>query len=69
MLQQRDLFFSANGIGSCWLGGSKPTKNIEPVAGLEFVVIMAFGKPGDALYRKGTSEIKRKPLSGITDIE
>lgn len=29
MLQQMDLFFSANGIGSCWMGMTKPSKNLK----------------------------------------
>ena len=26
MMQQMDLFLSANGIGSCWQGGPKPIR-------------------------------------------
>lgn len=69
MLQQLDLFFSAKGIGCCWLGASKPTKNAEPVAGLEFVIILAFGKPVEPLQRKSVAEFKRRSLSEISDIK
>ena len=55
MLQQLDLFFSANGIGCCWLGGSKPTKKVEPFAGLEFVIILAFGKASETLQRNSVT--------------
>jgi hypothetical protein len=69
MLQQLDLFFSASGIGCCWLGGSKPTKKAETVPGLEFVIILAFGKPTEALQRSSVTEFKRRPLSEISDIK
>ena len=68
MLQQLDLFFSASGIGCCWLGGSKPTKKTEPVAGMQFVTMLAFGKPAETLQRKSVSEFKRRTLSEISDM-
>ncbi len=67
MLQQMDLFFSANGIGSCWQGGPKPTKEILNRSKLEFVILLAFGKPKERLHRESVSEFKRKPLGEITD--
>jgi nitroreductase len=69
LLQQFDLFFSANGIGSCWLGGSKPTKKVEAVPGMEFIVILAFGRPAETLQRSSFTEFKRRPLSDISDIK
>jgi len=67
MLQQMDLFFSANGIGSCWQGMPKPTKEILNKSKLEFVILMAFGRPKEKLHRESVSEFKRKPLGEITD--
>jgi len=69
MLQQMDLFFSANGIGSCWQGMPKPTKEISNSSKLEFVILLAFGKPKERLHRESISEFKRKPLGEITDIQ
>jgi len=69
MLQQMDLFFSANGIGSCWQGMPKPTKEILSKSKLEFVILLAFGKPKERLHRESVSEFKRKPLGEITDIK
>ena len=69
MLQQMDLFFSANGLGCCWQGGAKPTKKVDPVAGLEFVYIVAFGRPTETLHRTSVAEFKRKALSEISDIK
>ena len=69
MLQQMDLFFSANGIGSCWQGGPKPTKEILKRSKFEFVILLAFGKPKERLQRESVSEFKRKPLGEITDVK
>jgi nitroreductase len=69
MLQQMDLFLSANGIGSGWQGIPKPTKEILNSSKLEFVILLAFGKPKEQLYRETVSEFKRKPLEEITNIK
>jgi nitroreductase len=68
MLQQIDLFFSANGIGSCWQGIPRPTKEILKSSKLEFVILLAFGKPKERLHRESIAEFQRKPLGEITDI-
>jgi len=69
MLQQMDLFFSTNGIGSCWQGMPKPTKEILSRSKLEFIILLAFGKPKERLHRESLSEFRRKPLGEITDIK
>jgi hypothetical protein len=69
MLQQMDLFFSANGIGCCWQGGPKPTKKVESIAGMEYIIMLAFGKPTETLHRKTVAEFKRRQLSEISDIK
>ena len=69
MLQQMDLFLSANGIGSCWQGMPKPTKEILNSSKLEFVILLAFGKPKERLHRESVSEFQRKPLGEITNIK
>jgi nitroreductase len=69
ILQQMDLFFSANGFGSCWQGMAKPAKEILKKSELEFVIILAFGKPKERLHRESVSEFKRKPLPEITDVK
>jgi nitroreductase len=68
MLQQMDLYLSEKGLGSCWQGMPKPTKEILSSSEFEFVIVLAFGKPMEPLYRKDVSEFKRKPLSEVTDI-
>jgi nitroreductase len=69
VLQQMDLFFSANGIGSCWQGVAKPTKEILNRSKLEFVILLAFGKPKERLHRESVFEFQRKPLGEITDVK
>ncbi|MEN6553332.1 MAG: nitroreductase family protein [Methanobacterium sp.] len=70
MLQQADLFFSANGLGSCWQGIPAPTKELLGSSSLDFVIFIAFGKPKDprSLHRSSASEFKRKSIGEITDI-
>ena len=68
MLQQIDLFLSFNGIGSCWQGIPQPKKKVLKSSNLEFVILIAFGKPKVPLQRTSTSEFRRKPLHEITDI-
>ena len=69
MLQQMDLFFSANGLGSCWQG--IPTLKKEGLASshLKFIILMPFGKPQETLHRTKTSQFKRKSLQDIGDIK
>jgi nitroreductase len=69
MLQQMDLFFSANGLGSCWQG--IPTLKKEGLARshLKFIILMPFGKPQETLHRTKTSQFKRKSLQDIGDIK
>lgn len=62
--QQLDLWFSANGIGACWLGVAKPTEKIA--SALPHVICMSFGKPAEPLHRE-PSAFKRKTLSAISE--
>lgn len=62
--QQMDLFFSENGLGSCWVGMAKPEDKEDSI--LPFVICMAFGKPAEPLHRD-ISEFIRKPLSEISE--
>jgi nitroreductase len=69
MLQQMDLYLSATGLGSCWVGIPKPTKEVLEGSNLEFVILMEFGNTSETLRRTNVSEFKRKPLQEITDIK
>jgi len=62
--QQMDLFLSSSGLGSCWLGASKPEQ--KDSADLLHVVCISFGKPAESIYRELT-DFKRKPLSVVSE--
>jgi len=62
--QQLDLFFSGSGLGSCWLGVSRPEE--KDVTGLPHVICMSFGKPAEPLHRE-LSEFIRKPLPEVSE--
>ena len=62
--QQLDLFLSGSGLGSCWLGASRPEDQNN--SGLNFIISIAFGKPAEPLHRALT-EFKRKPLAEISE--
>jgi len=62
--QQLDLFLSGSGLGTCWLGVSKPVKTDDAAA--PCIICMSFGKPIGSLYRT-VDEFKRKPLSEISE--
>ena len=69
MAQQVELFLQSDGLGVCWVGLGKPTKETKTLDGLRFVIYLAYGYPKDELYRKSLSEFNRKPMSEISDIE
>lgn len=71
MMQQIDLFLSANGIGSCWQGIPSITKEVQKSTDLKFIILIAFGKAKEILYRSDISGFKRKTypeISSNTDI-
>lgn len=69
LLQQVDLYLSANNLASCWLGMAKPTKEVpKQINGLEFVIMLAFGNTTEPIHRANTSEFKRKSLSDISSV-
>lgn len=68
MLQQTDLYLSANGIGCCWQGSPQPKEEVLKTSDLEFIILLAFGRPNEPLHRD-VSEFKRKSLQEITDIK
>ncbi|MCL2426797.1 MAG: nitroreductase [Oscillospiraceae bacterium] len=62
--QQLDLFLAESGLGTCWLGASKPED--RGVSALPSIICMSFGKPNEPLYRE-LSEFKRKTLADISE--
>ncbi len=68
LLQQMDLFFSANRIGSCWQGGPKLVGKARSASDLEYVISLSFGNPSGNPHRRDRSEFKRKEMVEITNI-
>jgi nitroreductase len=69
ILQQIDLYLSANELGSCWLGMAKPSKQVpEMKNGLEFVIMIAFGNANDPVHRIDIKEFNRKNMASISSI-
>lgn len=66
MIQQVDLFLSSNGIGSCYLGMAKPTKEVKKSTELEYIMMLAFGDPAEPVYRANISEFTRNTLPQIS---
>ena len=70
IVQQIDLYLSAKGIGSCWLGMAKPAKGIlKQKDGMDFVIMLAFGNSEEPLRREDLSEFKRKELGEISTVK
>ncbi|MDD4570094.1 MAG: nitroreductase family protein [Tepidanaerobacteraceae bacterium] len=68
-LQQIDLYLSARGLGSCWLGMAKPARRLSlKINGMDFVIMLAFGKSAGILHRANVPEFKRKSQGEITTI-
>lgn len=72
LMEQVDLYLSANNIGACWLGTTKPEKGrVAPPAGMEWAATLGFGTPAQPMHRETAEEFKRKSLneiSGVTDL-
>ena len=68
LFQQMDLYLQTLGLGVCWLGlGKMNPKTTEEVAGMKFVIMLAFGYPKGDQLRHDLKGFKRKPIEKITD--
>lgn len=63
MLEQMDLFLAAQDIGVCWYGMSKPKET--QVDGLDYVIMLAFGKCRSEDFRTSPTEFRRKDREAI----
>ncbi len=59
LLQQLDLFLSAQGMGTCWYGMGAPRSEFKTRGTKEFVILLAFGNAEDTL-RSNLEEFRRK---------
>lgn len=67
ILQQLDLYLSANNLGSCWFGMAKPKKEILADSELEYVITLVFGQPAEELHRDSAADFDRRALSEIRE--
>lgn len=58
--EQIDLWCTANGFGTLWLGFGKPRE--RRMDGLDFVIMMAVSKVDQKRFRKDMFKAKRRPL-------
>ncbi len=63
MLEQMDLFFASLDIGACWVGMANPEE--QQLDGLDFVIMITFGKSRPEDFRKDLAECNRKDSSMI----
>ncbi len=69
ILQQMDLFLSSQGLGTCYQGIAKASKEMSQIDGLSYVIMLAFGRPAEPIHRNSVSEFKREPLANIRDAQ
>ena len=68
LFQQMDLYLQTLGLGVCWLGmGRMNPKTTTEVAGMKFVIMLAFGYPKGDQLRHDLKGFKRKPMEQIAD--
>lgn len=68
MLQQMDLWFSSEGIGSWWHGLAQPINGNETADGLPFAFLVTFGIADEDVHRDA-DKFRRRSLNEITDLE
>lgn len=69
LLQQADLYLSANGIGACWLGLGLPKRAAADKDGLSYVICLVFGAPAAELHRDSAEQFRRKSMAEISAVQ
>jgi len=69
MLQQADLYLSANNFGNCYRGLAKLAKGADDPTGLEFVISTSFGRSTGNVHRSGAGEFDRRPADEISSVK
>ncbi len=68
ILEQLVIYLTTKGIGTCWLGSTKPVVKNDKNSSLNFVSMIAFGTPNETMYRESTNEFKRKDITQISNL-
>ncbi len=63
MLEQLDLYLAGIGIGACWYGLGHTAE--KSCAGLDFVIMLVFGRAAEPLYRASVSEFDRRDADSM----
>lgn len=63
LLEQLDLWMASQNIGACWYGMGKP--DVLKYDGLDYVIMLAFGKRRLDEFRKDYTKAKRKDIEMI----
>lgn len=66
MLQQLDLYLSSLGIGGCWVGMAKPSKELMEQLPHNFVIAYAFGRPQGSVHQT-LEQFNRIPIKEISE--
>lgn len=69
IFQQVDLYIQSLGLGSCWMGLGKLRSEEDPPAGMDFIILLAFGHSDNVSLRSGPQAFQRKAMSDISDLE
>ena len=68
LFQQMDLYLQTLGLGVCWLGmGRMNPKTTREIAGMKFVIMLAFGYPKGDPLRRNRKNFRRRSMEQITD--
>ncbi|MBQ8400202.1 MAG: nitroreductase [Clostridia bacterium] len=61
MGEQLDLYLAERNLGACWYGMA--SCEVSAPEGMDFVIVMSFGKSREEDFRKDRSEFQRKDLA------
>lgn len=64
LMQQISLYMTAKGLGSCFLGNVKPTKEVMEGLTQNYVISLAFGESENEIYR-ASDKARRLPEEDI----
>lgn len=60
LMQHINLYIQSRGLGACFLGATKPGKELSSTMKYKYIISLAFGKSSEILHRD-SSEAKRLP--------
>lgn len=65
ILEQADLYLASQNIGACWYGMAKT--DMTSLNGLDYVIMLAFGKCSPEIFRSGGEQFTRKSMEDISE--